>query len=122
MRLLPVLGIGIVGVAAIAAGVFLRPHGGGRAFEVAPLSAPAGVTFQTAKTGGTVLLAMAGISIPATGTVYAYTKGMTLYSYDKDLADGKSAFTGDCAWQPSAERASARKTERSGVEPIDTIA
>jgi len=97
MRLLPVLGIGIVGVAAIAAGVFLRPHGGGRAFEVAPLSAPAGVTFQTAKTGGTVLLAMAGISIPATGTVYADTKGMTLYSYDKDLADGKSACTGDCA-------------------------
>jgi len=63
MRLLPVLGIGVVGVAIVAAVLYMRPHGEA-VNAVAPLSAPAGVTFQTARTGGTILLAMAGSIFP----------------------------------------------------------
>ncbi len=99
MRLMPALGIGVVGVAAIVAAViYLKPSGRSRSYvEAAPLSTPPDVTIQTAKTGGTILLAMAGINIPATGLVYADAKGMTLYIFDKDAADGKSACSGDCA-------------------------
>ena len=109
MRLLPVLGIGVVGVAIVAAVLYMRPHGEA-VNAVAPLSAPAGVTFQTARTGGTILLAMAGINIPATGTVYADAKGMSLYTFDKDGADGKSACAGDCAkdWPALAAPADAK--------------
>src|SRR5579859_1167959 len=110
MRILPALGIGVIGVAVVAAAVFYRPGGGSTAFEEAPLSTPPGVTVQIAKTGGTVLLAMAGINIPATGNVYADAKGMSLYTYDKDETPGKSACTGDCAkaWPALAAPADAK--------------
>jgi predicted lipoprotein with Yx(FWY)xxD motif len=111
MRLLPAIGIGVIGIAAIAAAVvFLKPGGAGFTAEPAALSTPPGVTLQTARTGGTILLAMAGISIPATGLVYADAKGMTLYVFDKDAADGKSACAGDCAkaWPALAAPADAK--------------
>jgi predicted lipoprotein with Yx(FWY)xxD motif len=107
---LPALGIGVIGAAVVAAAVLYRPGGSSTAFEAAPLSTPAGVTVQIAKTGGTVLLAMAGINIPATGNVYADAKGMSLYTYDKDDTPGKSACTGDCAkaWPAFAAPADAK--------------
>lgn len=112
MRLGIALGMGAVGVAAVAAGLLLtKPAGQGPvAFAEAPLSTPPGVTIQIAKTGGTVLLAMAGISIPATGNVYADAKGMTLYYTDKDTAPGKSSCSGDCAkdWPALAAPADAK--------------
>jgi predicted lipoprotein with Yx(FWY)xxD motif len=114
MRLVPTLAIGIVAVAVVAVGITRYAGHQDPAptvlalAEPAPLSTPPGVTFVTAKTGGTVLLATAGIQIPATAAAYADGKGMTLYTYDKDDG-GKSACTGDCAkdWVPLAAPATA---------------
>ena len=74
----------------------------------APLATPPGVSYQTARTGGTILLATAGIQIPATASAYADGKGMTLYTYDKDEA-GKSSCIGDCSqtWPALAAPATA---------------
>ncbi len=113
MRLTSALMVGVVGVAAIAAGLFAFSQRGHEqkavAVTPAPLSTPPGVTLQIVRTGGTVLLAMAGINIPATGTAYADAKGMTLYIYDQDTEAGKSACTGDCAkaWPALAAPANA---------------
>jgi predicted lipoprotein with Yx(FWY)xxD motif len=114
MRLVPALIIGAVGVAAIAVGI--HRFGGQKAeegtvlalAEPAPLATPPGVSYQTARTGGTILLATAGIQIPATASAYADGKGMTLYTFDKDEG-GKSACTGDCAqaWPALAAPATA---------------
>jgi predicted lipoprotein with Yx(FWY)xxD motif len=102
MRLVPTLAVAVVGVALVAGGLYrYSGHQQGTvlalAEEPAPLATPAGVTYQTARTGGTVLLATAGIQIPATASAYADAKGMTLYTFDKDVEPGKSACTGDCA-------------------------
>jgi predicted lipoprotein with Yx(FWY)xxD motif len=99
MRLISVLAIGVVGAAIIGGGIYAisqRQAAPSAVVAEAPLSTPPGVTFQTVRTGGTVLLAMAGINIPATGTAYADAKGMTLYTSDND-EPGKSACAGDCA-------------------------
>jgi predicted lipoprotein with Yx(FWY)xxD motif len=116
MRLVPTLVIGAVAVAVVAGGLYRYGGQQGPAptmlalAEPAPLSTPPGVTFQTAKTGGTVLLATAGIQIPATASAYADGKGMTLYTFDKDVEPGKSACTGDCAtaWPALAAPADAK--------------
>ncbi len=114
MRLIPTLAVAVVGVALVAGGLY-RYAGHSQegtvlalAEEPAPLATPPGVTYQTARTGGTVLLATAGIQIPATASAYADAKGMTLYTYDKD-EPGKSNCTGDCAqvWPALAAPATA---------------
>jgi predicted lipoprotein with Yx(FWY)xxD motif len=115
MKLAPIV-IGVVGVALIAGGIYRFGGLGGQQgmvvalAEPAPLATPLGVTYQTARTGGTVLLATAGIQIPATASAYADGNGKTLYTFDKDDATpGKSACTGDCAtaWPALAAPANA---------------
>jgi predicted lipoprotein with Yx(FWY)xxD motif len=113
MRTGTVLGA-VVAVAVIAGGVYFygqksEPVVLALAEEPAPLATPPGITYQTAKTGGTVLLATAGIQIPAMAAAYADAKGMTLYTYDKDDA-GTSNCTGDCAktWLPVPAPADAK--------------
>jgi predicted lipoprotein with Yx(FWY)xxD motif len=111
MRLGVVLSLGAIGLAIAAATIYQISHrtAAPAAGEPAPLATPPGVTLQIVRTGGTVLLAMAGINIPATGAAYADAKGMTLYTFDAD-APGKSACTGDCAksWPFLAAPADAR--------------
>lgn len=63
----------------------------------APYSTPPGVTFQTARTGGTVVLATAGMNIPATAAAYADARGMAVYTSDNDTAPGKSSCNSECA-------------------------
>src|SRR5215469_10158148 len=114
MRTTPII-IGVLGVAIVAGGIYMGtqkagPQGTVLALaEPAPYATPPGITYQTAKTGGTVLLATAGMQIPATAAAYADAKGMTLYTYDKDDA-GKSNCTGDCAktWIPVPAPADAK--------------
>src|ERR1700679_1747503 len=115
MRLAPIF-VGVVGVALVALGVYrFAGHGGEQGMvlalaEPAPFATPPGVTYETARTGGTVLLATAGIQIPAMAAAYADGKGMTLYTYDKDDQPGKSACSGDCAtaWPALAAPATAQ--------------
>jgi predicted lipoprotein with Yx(FWY)xxD motif len=115
MRLAPIV-IGVLGVAIVAGGLYrFGGHGGEQGTvlalaEPAPFATPPGVTYETARTGGTVLLATAGIQIPAMAAAYADGKGMTLYTYDKDDQPGKSACSGDCAtaWPALAAPANAQ--------------
>ncbi len=67
-----------------------------------------------AKTGGTVLLATAGMQIPAMAQAYADAHGMTLYTFDKDDQPGKSACAGDCAtaWPALAAPADCQAVRR----------
>ncbi|MDB5396603.1 MAG: Secreted repeat-containing protein [Rhodospirillales bacterium] len=114
MRLVPIV-VGVLGVALVAGGLYrFAGHGGQQGMvlalaEPAPFATPPGVTYETARTGGTVLLATAGIQIPAMAAAYADAKGMTLYTYDKDDQPGKSACTSDCAtlWPALAAPATA---------------
>jgi predicted lipoprotein with Yx(FWY)xxD motif len=114
MRIAPIV-IGVLGVAIVAGGVYLgtqkAQHGTVLALaEPAPFATPPGVTYELARTGGTVLLATGGIQVPAMAQAYADGRGMTLYTYDKDDQPGKSACTGDCAnaWPPLAAPADAK--------------
>ena len=118
MKLAPVL-IGVVAVAVVAGGIykFGGMTGGGQSggtllalADTAPLATPPGVTYATAKTGGTVLLATAGIQIPAMATAYADPTGKTRYTSDKDDQPGKSACDAECAktWVPLAAPADAQ--------------
>ena len=54
----------------------------------------------------------AGVKVQKTaaGQVLADSKGMTLYTFDKDTAPGKSACNGPCAqnWPPLAAKADAK--------------
>jgi predicted lipoprotein with Yx(FWY)xxD motif len=117
MKLAPVI-IGVVAIAVVAGGIykFGGLGGGGQSgtkllalADTAPLATPPGVTYATAKTGGTVLLATAGIQIPAMATAYADATGKTLYTSDKDDQPGKSACDAECAktWVPLAAPATA---------------
>jgi predicted lipoprotein with Yx(FWY)xxD motif len=113
MRIAPIV-IGVLGVAVIAGGVYFGTHKGPQGTmlalaEPAPMATPPGVTYEIAKTGGTVLLATGGIQIPATAAAYADAHGKTLYTSDKDEG-GKSACDAECAktWIPLAAPADAK--------------
>jgi predicted lipoprotein with Yx(FWY)xxD motif len=114
MRIAPIV-IGVLGVAIVAGGMYLGTHEGLQGTvlalaDPAPMATPLGVTYEIARTGGTVLLATGGIQIPATAAAYADAKGMTLYTYDSDTDPAKSACTADCAktWIPLAAPADAK--------------
>src|SRR3569833_135586 len=101
MRTTPIV-IGVLGVAIVAGGVDMGTHKAQQGTvlaraEPAPYATPPGITYATAMTGGTVLLATAGMQIPAMAAAYADAHGKTLYTYDKDDQPGKSACSGDCA-------------------------
>jgi predicted lipoprotein with Yx(FWY)xxD motif len=115
MRTTPIV-IGVLGIVIVAGGVYLGtqkagPQGTVLALaEPAPFATPPGVTYEMAKTGGTVLLATAGMQIPAMAMAYADAHGKTLYTYDKDDQPGKSACNDDCAkaWPALAAAADAK--------------
>src|SRR6201996_6158423 len=114
MRTAPLV-IGILGVAIVAGGIYLGTHKAPQGTvlalaEPAPYATPPGVTYATAKTGGTVLLATAGMQIPAMAQAYADANGKTLYTYDKDDQPGQSACNDDCAkaWPALAAPADAK--------------
>lgn len=96
--------LGVVAVAAIAAGAYVLTQHKGMGHSEAVLSTPPGVTFQKVKVGKVVYVPGASSDAPALVTVYADSSGHTLYTYDKDVEPGKSACAGDCAnaWMPIA--------------------
>ncbi len=112
---------GVVVIAAVAAGAYYFNHQEGKAPEAmktatAPMAPrnfaydamPVGITLQPLGTpqgyGAQRLLFPVRREI-----VYADSKGLTLYTYDKD-APGKSNCTADCAqtWVPAAPLANAK--------------
>ena len=108
------IALGVVVVAIIAgAGYWFSQHksGGGGSHPIeAVLSTPPGVTFQWVKVGKVTEVAGASSDQQALQTVYGDPKGMTLYTYDKDTAPGKSACVGDCVkgWPPLVAPADAK--------------
>jgi predicted lipoprotein with Yx(FWY)xxD motif len=100
MRPISVLAVGLVGAMILVGTIYLYEADmqTETAFNVrAPLATPPGVTYQTAQTGKTVFVAMAGKQFPVTASVYADANGMTLYTFDNDVEASKPACVGDCA-------------------------
>ena len=106
--------LGVVAVAAIGAGVYFfgQQKTGGSTKMEAVLSTPPGITFQKVKVGRVVYVPGASSDAPALVTVYADSKGLTLYTYDKDTEPNKSACAGDCvkAWPVAVAPADAQPT------------
>ncbi len=104
------LGLAIVGVAAIAGGVYYYAGHQAKPVHEAGLATPPGIVFATVKMGNAVYVPGASSDQQAEFRVFADPKGMTLYSFDKDTVPGKSACSGDCAkaWPAMAAPADAK--------------
>ncbi len=98
------LAIGVIGVAAIAAGAhWLTQQPRTNKFAEAPIMTPAGILFSWVKMGNAVYVPGASSDQKADVRVFADANLKSLYTYDKDPA-GNSACTGDCTktWAPLA--------------------
>jgi len=105
---------GVAVIALVAAGGYYLSTqsagpvaGGGGKLQAAELITPPGITVQTVLGINPYFAAYGG---QARNAVFADTKGMTLYTYDKDTEPGKSSCTGDCikAWPAAVAPASAK--------------
>ena len=77
--------------------------------EPAPMASPQGVTFQVITVGEGVVVPGSSSSRAGSQTVFADSKGLTLYYSDKDQA-GKSMCAADClkTWRPLPAAADAK--------------
>jgi predicted lipoprotein with Yx(FWY)xxD motif len=107
------LAAGILAVAIVAAGAYryMQQSPAGGSGEKIALATPPGITLQNAKFGMTDS-GFAGYKAPLLKPVYADAKGMTLYTFDKDVEPGKSACASDCAkaWPALVASANAQPT------------
>jgi predicted lipoprotein with Yx(FWY)xxD motif len=85
--------------------------GGSMLGSEAPLATPAGITLKSVRVGQGVNVPGQSSNQPRLRLVFADSKAMTLYTYDKDVP-GKSNCTGECAtsWPPALAEAGAKPT------------
>jgi predicted lipoprotein with Yx(FWY)xxD motif len=115
------LAIGVIGVAAIAAGAYWFTHrpAATKTAEV-PVMTPAGILFSWVKMGNAVYVPGASSDQKADVRVFADNDHKTLYTYDKDPV-GKSACTGECTklWTPLAAPADGKPSSLWSVVTRD---
>ncbi|HLG89432.1 MAG TPA: hypothetical protein VKZ79_19810 [Alphaproteobacteria bacterium] len=103
------IGLGILGAAIIIGAGYYFSQKPQAAHEEAALATPPGITIGSAKVG-MADSGVSGMKMPVTKPSFADAKGMTLYTFDKDVEPGKSACSGDCAkaWPAMAAPKDAR--------------
>src|ERR1700744_1444255 len=96
MGLKTALGVGVA-VIVVAGGVYMLSQKQGGMSPSAPIEArgstPLGVAFQKVKVGKVTMIPGSSSDHQAEVTVYANGDGKTLYPFDKDTTQGKSACT-----------------------------